>query len=140
MTALFELLGGIKGIAAIALIVALGGYVWNQNSKISQAATDLKTVTAERDLAAEQRDKAVGVNVENQTAIKQLTQEKIDIQTSLNNLEAARKKDAVVIGQLSTAIKAQASNPANKVTLSPVLRDVVSGIQAERNRRQGVTQ
>ena len=73
----------------------------------------------------------------NLATIDQLQLEKADIQASLNALEADKRKNQQVINNLSAAIRAGASDPANKVALSPVLKSTVDAIQRQRAGREG---
>lgn len=135
---------GIKGWAIIALVVALGSWAGYQKYQIHEigkqrdiAQQAAKTAEAERDLAASARDAAIAANASNQQVIADLQKEKADIQTSLNNLDADRRKSQATIASLSASIKALSKDPANQVVLSPVLQLTVKEIQAERARRQG---
>lgn len=135
---------GVKGWAIIALIVALGSWAGYQKYQIHEigkqrdiAQQAAKTAEAERDLAASARDAAIAANASNQQVIADLQKEKADIQTSLNNLDADRRKSQATIASLSASIKALSKDPANQVVLSPVLQLTVKEIQAERARRQG---
>jgi uncharacterized protein (DUF3084 family) len=134
----------LKGWAIIALVIALGGWAGYQKYQIHEigkerdtAQQEAKSAKDERDLAALARDAAIAANVSNQQVIAELQKEKADIQTSLNNLDADRRRNQATIASLSASIKALAKDPANQVTLSPVLKVTVQEIQAERARRQG---
>lgn len=134
----------LKGWAIIALVVALGSWAGYQKYQIHEigkqrdiAQQAAKTAEAERDLAASARDAAIAANASNQQVIADLQKEKADIQTSLNNLDADRRKSQATIASLSASIKALSKDPANQVVLSPVLQLTVKEIQAERARRQG---
>lgn len=130
-----DLIGGIKGIAVIAIILALGGYVWKTKHDAGVLEQQIVTLTAQRDEAGTARDQALAANATNLEAINQLKAEKLATNTALNNLEAARVKDQVTIGTLRASIRAQASNPLNQTKLSPVLSDTIRAIQAERIKR-----
>ena len=120
---------------AIASSLAWGGY---QYIKLQRSLVETATFKAERDEAAAARDLAIAVNSKNVFVINELKQEKLDIQRSLKNLEDRRKKDAVSIDNLTSIINAQASNPENKVKLSPVLQEVIDQIQKSRKKKEEV--
>lgn len=124
----------IVAAIAIASVGAWGGW---QYVKLQKAQSEAVRFQAERDEAAVARDKALEANKTNLAAIDQLQQEKADIQMSLNALEADKRKNQQVINNLSAAIRAGASDPANKVTLSPVLKATVDAIQRQRSGREG---
>lgn len=135
---IFKALGGFKGVAIILLVAAALGYVGYQHHQISVAKKELTEAVSARDAANEARDKAIAVAKANDETIKQLAQEKKDAESALNELAARNRLDAATIAAMSAAIKAQAANPANQVQLSPVLKQIISDIQAERAKRQGV--
>ncbi len=125
-------------VAAIA-IASVGAWGGLQYIKLQKAQSEAVRFQAERDEAAVARDKALEANKTNLAAIDQLQQEKADIQMSLNALEADKRKNQQVINNLSAAIRAGASDPANKVALSPVLKSTVDAIQRQRAGREGGT-
>ena len=127
----------VTAIIAAILIAAVGAWGGLQFVKLQKAQADKVQAEADRDHAAGERDKAIAANVTSQATIAQLQKEKEDIQASLNALEADRKKNQAVINNLSAAIRAQASDPANKVALSPVLKSTVDAIQRQRAEREG---
>lgn len=118
----------------IALVLSWGTaqYLRLQATKVE--AAELKT---QRDEAGRARDTAIEANKVTQATLDQLKREKEDIQKALNALEADRRRNQQVINTLADAIKAQSSDPANKVQLSPVLKTTVEGIQKQRELRQG---
>ena len=123
---------GIKGIAIIAMVLALVGWGGYKTYQVNKAQSDLATAIAQRDEAGLARDKAIDANKVSAAAIQALEKEKADVQKSLNNLDADRKKNAKTISDLTAAIEAQKNNPANKVTLSPVLKLTIDTIQKQR--------
>jgi predicted negative regulator of RcsB-dependent stress response len=128
----------IVAIIAAVLLALVGGWgVWNY-LKVATAQAEAVSAKAERDEAGVARDKAIDAARVNQATIDQLKQEKASIQASLNSLEADKKRNLQVITNLSTAIRASANDPLNKVTLSPVLQATVDAIQKQRAARAGV--
>lgn len=134
---IFRAIGGLKGIAIIAVMLSVLGFLGYQHHQISAARADLAAAVLARDAANEARDKAIAVAQANDATVKQLQQEKRDAEAALNELAARKKLDDATIAALSAAIKAQATNPANQVQLSPVLKQIITDIQAERLKRQG---
>lgn len=134
---LFTMLG-VKGTAILALLLALGGWAGYKTYQVYDAQNDAKEARADRDAAFVARDKALQVNLVNQETIALLQQEKADIQRALTDLDADRKKNQQIIGALSTTIKAMASDPANRVQLSPVLQTTISEIQKQRVAREAL--
>lgn len=127
----------LVAIVAAVLIAAVGSWGGLQFIKVKEAQADAARFQTERDEAAAARDKAIDANKTNLATIDQLQQEKADIQASLNALEADKRRNQQVINNLSAAIRASASDPANKVALSPVLKSTVDAIQRQRLERQG---
>lgn len=117
----------------VVLAVAAGWQFYRATSlsnDLVRAESDLKTANDNLNLAIE-------ANKTNQGTIDQLQLEKRSVELALKNLEDARRRDAAVINTLSATIREQAKDPANQVTLSPVLKQTVAQIQAERARRAG---
>lgn len=134
---LFTMLG-VKGTIILVLLLVLGGWAGYKTYQVSDAEARAKTALAERDAAATARDEALKVNTTNQETISQLQQEKASIQTALSNLDSDRKKNQKVIGDLSTVIRTMATDPANKVQLSPVLQTTIDTIQKQRVAREAL--
>jgi hypothetical protein len=129
---------GVKGVAILVLLLALGGWAAYKTYQVSSAQAEAVAAKAERDEAATARDEALKVNTANQLAISQLQKEKADIQVALTNLDADRKKNQKVINDLSAVIRTMATDPANKVQLSPVLQATVDTIQKQRTAREAL--
>lgn len=129
---------GLKGIVIIVAILALGGWAGFNHFKISSAVAARDQAIADRDQAAIARDKAIDANKVTQDTIDRLTKEKADVQTALNNLDIDRRKNQKVINDLSTVIRSMATDPANKVQLSPVLQKTVDEIQRQRVAREAL--
>lgn len=141
MAAIFELIGGFKGLAIIALVIALGGYLFVQKQHVKSAELARDQAIAQRDQAATERDKAIAVAQENALTIKRLEQEKVDINDALNKLAAAKETTRVVTVTRQELINKQADVPANKAVVAPVLSDIIASIQQDRlARRNGATQ
>ena len=118
----------------IAATLAWGGW---QYVKLQRAIAETATFKNERDEAGRARDAAIAVNTQNVFTINELKKEKQEIQNSIARLEVRRKKDAVSIDNLTAIINTQASNPENKVKLSPVLQEVIDQIQKNRMKKEG---
>jgi hypothetical protein len=129
---------GIKGVVIIALVLGLGGWAGYNHFQISSAQAARDKAIAERDEAGIARDKAVEANKVTQATIEALTKEKADIQVALNNLDSDRRKNQKVINDLSTVIRTMATDPANKVVLSPVLQTTIDRIQKQRVAREAL--
>lgn len=129
----------VKIVAIVAAVVIAGVGAWGgyQYVKLQKATADVAKMQRERDEAAAQRDKAIEANRTNIAVIEQLKQEKRDVEQSLADLSADKKKNQQVISNLAAAIRATANDPANKVELSPVLKSTVSAIQKQRETRGG---
>lgn len=129
---------GLKGVLIIAAIIGLGGWAGYNHFKISSAVAARDQAIVDRDQAALARDKAIEANKVTQETIAALTKEKADIQIALNNLDSDRRKNQKVINDLSTVIRSMATDPANKVQLSPVLQKTVDEIQRQRVAREAL--
>jgi hypothetical protein len=127
---------GLKVIVVLALLGALAGWAGYKHLQVVKAVAQRDEAIAQRDQAGVARDKAIDAAHETEVTIGKLQQEKADIETALTNLEADKKKTAVVINNLAVAVRAGASNPANQVHLSPTLQDTITAIQKERARRE----
>jgi hypothetical protein len=135
MGALFSLIGGIKGVVAIVLIVALGGWIWNTKSNLEQAEAQRDTAIAQRDLVAAERDKAIEVARINQGTVDFLKQDKQDINAALNTLAQQRAENAQNTVTREVIIQSQAALPANSAITAPVIGDIISEIQIDKLTR-----
>lgn len=119
-------------IASAAAVIALGAYAGWTQLKLSRA--EVKVAQAEQLVqeANTARDLALAANQTTQETIAKLQQEKADIERSLAALEADRRRNAKVIGDLSTTIRSMSSDPVNQQQLSPVLKETIRQIQANR--------
>ena len=136
MGALFTLIGGFKGVAIIALIVALGGWIGVQKYNLSKAETARDQAIAERDMAATQRDKAIAAAKVNEETIARLQQERDNANQALNSLQSARNTNRSNTVTREVIIQNQAGVPANQAITAPVLGAIVAEAQADRNRRR----
>ena len=136
MTGLFNLIGGIKGIAIILLIVALGGYVYVQKRNVEKAELARDQAIAQRDSVAVERDKAIAAAKTNADTIDRLQEEKADINTALNNLAAAQVVNRNTTVKRQTTINSQASVPANAAQVAPTVGDTIDDIQRARLARR----
>lgn len=136
MGALFNLIGGIKGIIGIALVIALGGWVWTQKQNVKEAYLARDQAIAQRDIVASERDKAIGAAQANDATIKRLEQEKEDINDALNTLALARETNRTNTVTREVIIQNQASVPANAARAAPVLGAIIKEVQNDRVRRR----
>lgn len=136
MGALFNLIGGIKGIIGIALVIALGGWVWTQKQNVKEAYLARDQAIAQRDIVASERDKAIGAAQANDATIKRLEQEKEDINNALNTLALARETNRTNTVTREVIIQNQASVPANAARAAPVLGAIIKEVQNDRVRRR----
>ena len=136
MGALFNLIGGIKGIIGIALVIALGGWVWTQKQNVKEAYLARDQAIAQRDIVASERDKAIGAAQANDATIKRLEQEKEDINDALNNLALARETNRTNTVTREVIIQNQATVPANAARAAPVLGAIIKEVQNDRVRRR----
>ena len=136
MTAFFNLIGGIKGIAIILLIAALGGYVYVQKRNVEKAELARDQAIAQRDSVAVERDKAIAAAKTNAETIDRLQEEKADINTALNNLAAAQVANRNTTVKRQTTINSQASIPANAAQVAPTVGDTIDDIQRARAARR----
>jgi uncharacterized protein HemX len=127
---------GFRGIAIIAVALALGGWGYYKTNQVVKVQTELATAIRDRDAAATARDKALEANKVSAATIASLKKEKADIQTALNNLANDRKKNQQALNELTAAINAQKADPANQVTLSPAVKMTVDTIQKQRDARR----
>ena len=136
MGALFNLIGGIKGIIGIALVIALGGWVWTQKQNVKEAYLARDQAIAQRDIVASERDKAIGAAQANDATIKRLEQEKEDINNALNTLALARETNRTNTVTREVIIQNQATVPANAARAAPVLGAIIKEVQNDRVRRR----
>lgn len=136
MGGLFSFLGGIKGIALIVLVLAVGGWVWNQKNNLDKAILERDTAIAQRDMVAVERDKAIAAARTNAETIARLEEDKRNVNEALNNLARARETNAQNTVTREVIIQNQATVPANASRAAPVLGAIVSEIQTDRDRRR----
>ena len=119
----------IAAVLAFAALAAYTGWVQLKLSRTEAKVARAEQLTKEANTA---RDLALAANKTSQETIDKLQQEKADIEKSLVALEADRRRNAKVIGDLSATIRTMATDPANQAPLSPVLKETVKQIQANR--------
>lgn len=117
------------GFAAIAFVIA--AYLYAQ-FLIAQKNNALLKVEELQSQVALLQD----VNTQNLVTINQLLDEKVLVEQANANLEAANKKDRKTISSLQKKLKDFEKDPANKVQLSPVLKDTIASIEKERAKRR----
>ena len=133
----FKMIGGIKGVAIIAALLAVGGWAFVQKNNVKKANLARDQAIVQRDAAGVERDKAIAVARVNAATIKQLETEKKLADDSLVALDGLYKASLKRTNTREIIIREQASNPANQVGLSPVLQATVNDILADRAARRG---
>lgn len=136
MGAFLSFIGGIKGVAIIILLVALGGWAFTQKRNVEKAELARDQAIAQRDMAGIERDKAINAARVNADTITRLEQEKRDINEALNSLAQAKEKNATNTVTREVIIQNQASVPANSAQAAPVLGSIIDEVQKDRVRRR----
>lgn len=139
LAGIWSLIGGLKGAAIIAAIIALCAWIGTQQVSLSRAQAARDTAIAQRDAAAGERDKAIETALKNETTIKELRDEKDLINTALNGLRAAQTTNRNNTVTREVVIQRESSLPANIAQAAPVLRTIISEVQVDRYRRRGIT-
>lgn len=137
MGAIFGLLGGIKGMVMIALVIAALGWVAVQRSNVQKANLARDQAIVQRDMAGQQRDRAIAVARENAETITRLEEEKNLVNAALNTLQANQEQNRASSVTRELIIQQQESLPTNIGAAAPVLGDIISQIQSDRVRRRG---
>lgn len=117
------------GVAAIAFVIA--AYLYAQSLILQKDQALVKVEELKNQVALLQ-----DVNAQNLVTINQLLDEKVLVEKANANLEAANKKDRKTISSLQKKLKDFEKDPANKVQLSPVLKDTIANIEKERAKRR----
>lgn len=120
---------------AAAAIAVTGAFATWTYFRLQSAQVTIANVERERDEAGQARDAAIRANATNLETIDQLLSDKLAIEQSLSRLEADRRRNQQLINNLSTTIRSMATDPANQVELSPVLKQTVDAIQRQRQER-----
>lgn len=132
----FDLIGGIKGVALIALTIALAGWAWNMKRDVEQAELARDQAIAQRDAAGIQRDKAIAAAKTNDETVKRLEDEKRDINSALNALAEAREGNRSNTVTREIIIQEQSGVAANSAVAAPVLGTIIAEVQDDRVRRR----
>ena len=133
---ILTLIGGIKGLAVIALIIAVGSWAFVQTNKVRKAELARDEAIVQRDQTALQRDKAIEVSRVNEATISRLEQEKMLVNQALNTLQQARDTNRTNTVTREVIIQSQAGVPENAAVTAPVLGSIVVEVQADRQRRR----
>ena len=136
MGAFFSLIGGIKGIAVIGLILLVGGWAFTQKRAVEKANIAHDQAIVQRDMAGQERDKAIDANKVNTETISRLEQEKKDANDALNTLALAKETNRTNTVTREIIIQNQASVPANSAQASPVVKAIIEEVQRDRDRRR----
>lgn len=140
MSIIWSLIGGFRGAIYIAIIVFIAGWAGVQYKKLGDAETAKTQAIAERDQAAIARDRAIQAARDNEQTISRLEEEKKTLNTALSNLESARVANRQTAVVRERVIRETAKVPENAAPAAPVIGNLISEIQADRQRRRGVTQ
>lgn len=135
---LFSLLGGVKGLAMIALVIAIAGWAFMQRRAVEKAEQARDQAIVQRDMAARERDKAIEVARVNEQTIIQLQQEKEDINEALNALQAARETSRTRTVEREVIIQRQAGQASSQAVTAPVIGSIIEEVQNDRVRRRNV--
>lgn len=138
-TAVWSLIGGIKGAAIIAVILAIGAWAAVQKISLSKAEAARDQAIVQRDQAGIERDKAITAAQANAVTIKNLEQEKALTNQALNSLRDAQVSNRANNVTREVIIQREAGVPANAAAAAPVLGTIVTEVQADRYRRRGIT-
>lgn len=118
------------GVIAIAsLAIAFGAW------KFYDLNRDLEVAVLEKNNALAAVSVLEKANAENVKTIEMLITEKQLADSIALQLKEELAKDKKKIQQLQKTIKNHSANPANKVGISPVMKDVVNQIQEQRKLR-----
>lgn len=117
------------GIAAIAFVIAAMLYVSSLKSEKNKALLKAEELQSQVILLQ-------NANKQNLATIENLLDEKQLIEQTILSLEAGNKKDRKTISSLQKKLKDFEKDPANKVELSPVLKDTITNIEKEREKRR----
>lgn len=127
----------LLAVAAAVVIAGVGGWGVKNFIQLKSNQAELGRVQVALEQSQLSLERALSVNVSNQATIEELQREKLAIESSIKALQDDRRRNQQVISSLSAAIKAQAADPANQVTLSPVLKSTIESIQKQRLEREG---
>jgi len=136
MGTFFGLIGGLKGIAVIALILLVGGWAFTQKRAVEKAELARDQAIVQRDMAGQQRDKAIAAAQLSDATITRLEQEKKDINDALNTLALAKETNRTNTVTREVIIQNQATVPANSAQAAPVLGSIIAEVQRDRVRRR----
>ena len=136
MGAVLSLIGGIKGIAVILLIVAVGGWAFTQKRNVEKANLARDQAIVQRDMAGQERDKAIAAARTNAETVTRLEQEKSDINQALNSLAQAKESNRTNTVTREVIIQSGAAVPANAAKAAPILGAIITEVQNDRVRRR----
>lgn len=140
---LFSLLGldSLKSkILVFGLIAALlaGGYfVYSQKMQLLKAKEETLQAKGERDQAYKDRDAAVDANKTTIATLDKILQERKDAEQAVKSLAVRDKVNKTKINELSALIEELSKAPEAQVELSPILKETVRKIQADRDATEG---
>lgn len=138
-TAVWSLIGGIKGAVILAVILAIGAWAVTQKVSLSRAETARDKAIVERDQAGDERDKAITAAQANAVTIRNLENEKELTNQALNSLREAQVSNRANNVARDVIIQRESGIPANAARAAPVLGTIITEVQADRYRRRGIT-
>lgn len=125
-----------KIIGMFTVLIAIGGYVYYQRTQLNTAREEIITaVTAQQNAIAE-RDLALGAAKTNLETIYSLLAERKHAEAAYVSLQAEQKKIKANIAALDEIVKSEELNPINIVAAPPVVKNIISSIQADRKNRK----
>jgi len=136
MTAFLSLIGGIKGVAIIVILLAVSAWAYTLKSDVTKANLARDQAITQRDQAGVERDKAIAAAKTNADTIDRLQVEKNDINTALNNLAQAKETNRTNTVTRQTVIQSASTVPANTAAAAPVLGQIITEVQNDRDRRR----
>jgi hypothetical protein len=129
-------LGAIGAIIGLTLVMAAGGWLYQQKRNLEKVTRERDQAIAQRDLTAGERDKAIAVAKENAVTITRLEEEKELVNTALNALSSARESSRASAGTREVIIRGQAAAPSSSARTAPVIGAVIEEVQVDRDRRR----
>jgi len=138
MTAFLALIGGVKGLAILALLIALGGYIAVLKHQATSAQNARDVAVAHATEIQGQLDKAIQANKDNEVVIANLNQEKQNINDALNTLQSAKDTNHANSQTRQVIITQGAGVPANAAQAAPVVGNMIQAVQSDRFMRRGL--
>lgn len=120
-----------SGLVIAAVLAAFAG----QALVLRRAQQEKATLELQLQYAIKDRDAAVQIAKANEKTIKDLQQEKADLEVASQAIEKARVEAESSRSARETVISSQASSASSKAITAPVISDTITAILADRKRR-----